>query len=130
MTNKEQKYDYIIKRLQRISTPTGISYSGDETISKEDSEWLINLIERQQEEITDLSNRIMQAIYHIEDNCIAKNEYALEDLKDLNNYIRKDKIRKLLKFHKEQIKLVGSHEFYNQELGYIEALAELLKAGD
>ncbi len=75
MTDEElMKYEYIKERLKRISTTTGISYSGDETISKEDLEWLINLIERQQNKITDLSNRIMQAIYQIEDNCIAKNE--------------------------------------------------------
>lgn len=95
MTDEElKKYEYIKERLKQISTPTGISYSGDETISKEDAEWLINYIERQQNRITDLSNRIMQAIYHIEDTCIAKNEdgtkreiASVSDLEELEDIL-------------------------------------------
>lgn len=34
----------------------------------------INLIDKQQKKINDLSNRIVQGIYHIEETCIAKNE--------------------------------------------------------
>ena len=101
------------KKLQEIKLDYHSEYweFGRKT-DKEMGKWadtLIQLIKKQQKEIEKL------------------NKYALEDLKDLNNYIPKHKIRELLKFHKEQIKLVGSHEFYNQELGYIEALAELLK---
>lgn len=64
MTNEEE---------QAIEKLKGFKYFLDQS-GKETIDFVLKLIENQHEKITDLSNRIMQAIDQIEDNCIAKNE--------------------------------------------------------
>ena len=49
--DKKREYELLKAHLRKISTPTGIGYSGDPTMSKENTEWLINLIEEQSEVI-------------------------------------------------------------------------------
>lgn len=57
MTNAE-KYKYIINRLERISTPTGISYSGDETICSDDVVWLEKYLKEKEKEIYELKEQV------------------------------------------------------------------------
>lgn len=53
-----KKYEYIKERLKRISTPTGISYSGDETISSDDVVWLITHLKEKEKQIYELKEQV------------------------------------------------------------------------
>lgn len=58
----------ILKGLKNISTPTGISYSGDITINNDDVKILEDYITNLQQEIERLNNIIDNARKYIENN--------------------------------------------------------------
>ena len=78
MTNAEKYSDeqkrWALEFLRDISFDYNTLHRINLSSLEQSRDIVMELLGEQHEKITDLSNRIMQAINHIEDNCIAKNE--------------------------------------------------------
>lgn len=92
----------ILKRLKNISTPTGISYSGDITINNDDVKILEDYITNLQQRVEQLENIRKEAIGYVTSYESISTIQGLDDIeknKNLDEKTMNEMINRYLKVH-------------------------------